>query len=321
MSYYNKDDEHKYRFVIWVAVCCAVFLLITTLVVICSIYVFNKKHVDDSANKEANSKALESMFSSITPSSSEESKSSEAVPSQESVTSSAASTASTASSSGSSGPLTGSSQAPSSVTPAENAYIKNYDPAFLTVNLPVECILQIPDLPQGCEVTSLAIAMKYKGYGTDIDNLKCYLADNFLPKAASNAYDKASEFFLGNPRFGYPDGLYCFEGAILKTLAAYNESRQNDQVLYSDITGIPTEELYSGIESDIPVILWVTTDWKDPDYNGSYYQNLHCVVLTGYSDNVVQIADPLQGIVYVARDRFEYVWEAMGRRAIAIDNF
>ena len=43
MSYYNKDDEHKYKFAIWVAVCFGVFLLITIIVVICSIFVYNKE--------------------------------------------------------------------------------------------------------------------------------------------------------------------------------------------------------------------------------------------------------------------------------------
>ena len=66
---------------------------------------------------------------------------------------------------------------------------------YSTVQLNIENILQNPELPTGCEVTSLAIILNYLGY--DID--KVLLSDLFLPKGeiGKTHPDKA---FIGNPK-------------------------------------------------------------------------------------------------------------------------
>lgn len=317
MTYYNKNDEHKYKFVIWVAVCCAVFLLITIAVVVCSIYVFNKKHDDDSANKISNSKAVESMFSSMPQSSSTaESRAENQSPANE------ASTNETPASQTPASPA--SQQETQSQVPGSQATDNSSVFADFIVNLPVTCIRQNPELPQGCEVTSLAIAMNYKGYAVD----KMTLTTRYLPTiAADSEKSYAILYYLGDPRLNYPGGLYCLEGAIKATIDNYN--KENSPVTYRDLSWLDPADLYAELDKGNPVIVWVTVDFQNPnkkdvDYYTEYY-NLHCMVLTGYSDDKVALADPLanesdplNGIRIISKDRFESVWMDMDQRAISI---
>ena len=46
------------------------------------------------------------------------------------------------------------------------------------IHLPVPLILQNPELPNGCEITSLCMLLRYLGFDAD----KCLLADNYLPR-------------------------------------------------------------------------------------------------------------------------------------------
>lgn len=323
MSYYNKDDEHKYRFVIWVAVCCAAFLLITIVVVICSVYVYGKKKPDN-GNGLSNSAAVESMFSSI--------------PAQGPASSAQSSTSTVASSSSSVASSSSSAPAPSSEpsqTPSSSRYytglIVPSSSAFsdFTVSLPVKNILQNPELPQGCEITSLAIAMNYKGYKVN----KVNLANFYLPMVDYDTHiSYAEDFFVGDPSEEYPYGLYCLERAIVKTIDNYN--KDNPTVSYKTPTSL--SGLYSELDKGNPVMVWVTLwdpdkdDFENPDMtkheNYTEYYNLHCMVLTGYSDTRVSLADPLakdsdplDGIRIIDRDRFEAVWRTMGNRAVSIE--
>ncbi len=317
MSYYNKDDEHKYRFVIWVAVCCAVFLLITIVVVICSIYVYGKKTGDNRAGI-SNSAAVESMFSSI--------------PAQSTTSASQTSEVAESSASSSSAPVSSSepSQTPSSsqyytglMVPSSAAF------SGFTVNLPVLNIRQNPELPQGCEITSLAIAMNYKGYKVN----KVNLAKFYLPMVDYDTHiSYAEDFYVGDPSEEYPYGLYCLERAIVKTIDNYN--KDNPTVSYKTPTSL--SGLYSELDKGNPVMVWVTLwdpdkeDFENPDMtkheNYTEYYNLHCMVLTGYSDTRVSLADPLakdsdplDGIRIIDRDRFEAVWRTMGNRSVSIE--
>lgn len=263
MSYNNKDNEYKHRFVIRASVCCAAFLLIIIAVV--------------------------SMFNSIP----------------------ARSTAS-------------SSSAPvSSSEPSSSAF------SGFTVSLPVLNIRQNPELPQGCEITSLAIAMNYKGYTIN----KVDLAKTYLPMVDYDAHmSYAEDYFVGDPSKDYPYGLYCLERAIVKTIDNYN--KDNPTVSYKTPTSL--SGLYSELDKGNPVMVWVTlwnsanNNFEDPDITThekfTEYHNLHCMVLTGYSDTRVSLADPLandpdslDGIRIIDRNRFESVWRIMGNRAVSIE--
>ncbi len=199
-----------------------------------------------------------------------------------------------------------SSEEPSSKEPSSESPSSPGEEAKLSV----DCILQKPELPNGCEVTSLAMAMNYKGYKID----KCDLADEYLPTWEEDEEGDPEEYYLGDPR---EDGLYCFQGALITAIDDYNDS-MDETVKYKDLSGKSPEDLYEQIKDGNPVIVWCTVDWKDPDYDGKYYQNSHCVVLSGYTENEVITEDPLEGHKNVDKSTFEKIWKAMDKRALTI---
>ena len=72
-------------------------------------------------------------------------------------------------------------------------------------------IQQNPELPTGCEVTSLAMVLNHLGYKID----KCILADDFLNKGEIGSTD-FSEAFVGNPRDD--EGYGCYANVIQNVL-------------------------------------------------------------------------------------------------------
>jgi len=181
------------------------------------------------------------------------------------------------------------------------------------VQLNVKNILQNPELPDGCEVTSLTIALNYIGIPAD----KCDLADNYLPKSTTLDADP-NEFYLRNPR---TNGFYCFAGPIVKTVENYNEAN-GTKIGATDLTGIETEKLYEYIDGGLPVVVWGTLYWNQPwKYESGLYSNLHCMVLSGYTETTVTIVDPIYGYTTVDKKQFERVFWQMGSRAVLVYNY
>ncbi len=179
--------------------------------------------------------------------------------------------------------------------------------------LEVKNILQKPELPNGCEVTSLTIVLNYNGIDVD----KTELSDNYLPKKADISADP-NEYYLFEPRNG--SGFYCFAGA-LKTCADKYLAEKGIGKTVEDLTGSDVNTLYGCIRDGRPVVVWGTLHWQTPKKNEyGLYSNLHCMVLTGYTDKTVTIADPMYGEEWATIDRatFETVWTLMGQRALLI---
>lgn len=81
---------------------------------------------------------------------------------------------------------------------------------------PVQLMRQMPELPNGCEVTSLAMMLGAAGY--PIDNVTLY--QRYLPKQA--LLETADMRYSGSPEAVYvgnaadvDDGWYCFEQPII----------------------------------------------------------------------------------------------------------
>lgn len=178
----------------------------------------------------------------------------------------------------------------------------------VNVQLDVANVLQHPELPDGCEVTSLSIVLRYAGVDTD----KCELSDKYLPKSKTLDADP-NEFYLREPR---TNGFYCFAGPLVKCVNAYNEDKGTD-IKTRDLTGCDVFELYKCIDKGIPVVVWGTLYWNDPwRYENGLYSNLHCMVLTGYTETSVSINDPIYGETVIDRARFERVFGLMESRAM-----
>lgn len=210
-------------------------------------------------------------------------------------------------------------------TPAASELISNDEPS-LTL------LYQKPELPNGCEVTSLAMLLAWAGYPVD----KVELSDNYLPKQEFSKSDGVrygpdpNQAYAGDP--ASPNGWYCFEGPILEAANAYL-SDQNTTQQAAPLSGAATtrEELENYMNDGIPLAVWVTLyyaapqpppssfSWYLPD--GSHYMpysNLHCVVLAGWDGDNYRIANPLAGWETVSPDTFWSSFSAMGCRAVAV---
>lgn len=188
-----------------------------------------------------------------------------------------------------------------------------------TVQLEVENIPQNPELPNGCEITSAAIALNYLGYSID----KSTLSEEYLPMHIP--YWEADPYveFMGNPADEL--SFYCLPGAITTAVNAYLDD-QNSLYYALDITGADTAELEMYLAQGTPVLIWATRAFTPPLYNytftlpdGSWpYSNSHCLVLTGYDEDNYYFADPMLEITEIDRETFSVRFAQMGSHAVVI---
>lgn len=190
-------------------------------------------------------------------------------------------------------------------------------------------IYQNPELPNGCEVTSLAMLLTWAGYPVN----KVELSGNYLPKQDFSYSDDArygpdpNLAFAGEPS-SY-NGWYCFEGPVLEAANAYL-SDQNTTQQAAPLSGTTREELENYMNDGIPLAVWVTLDYTAPQTRESSswylpdgsshvpYINLHCVVLAGWDGDNYLIANPINGWQTISPGTFWSCFDAMGRRAVAI---
>lgn len=189
----------------------------------------------------------------------------------------------------------------------------------INVSLDVNIIYQFPDMPSGCEVTSLAMVLNYIG----IDVTNKYLADNYLD---SSTYDM-SESFVGNV---YDDNSFgCFAPVIVRTANDFFEDN-NYQYEAVNVSESTKQQLIGYLCDNKPVIIWNTQDMQPTyieEYNLNGYKftwwgNEHCVVLCGYNeeDNTFEIADSIAGKVRRDADTFFKRYEDMLSQAVIINN-
>lgn len=130
-----------------------------------------------------------------------------------------------------------------------------------SILLPVPQILQNPELPNGCEITSCCEVLHYLGFAPD----KCELADYYLPRSAQWYGADPDEVYMGNPHLddGSPEtGYYCFAGPIVQAANAYLAVQGSSCRAY-DLTGAEEAELASQLQAGNPVIFWATLHFGD----------------------------------------------------------
>lgn len=196
-----------------------------------------------------------------------------------------------------------------------------------------EIVLQMPELPTGCEITAMTMVLNY--YGFDVD--KVTMAEEYLPTAPAECYygsdgevygTDLNRYFAGDP--AAEDGYIC--GAKAIRAAANKYFRKNGSSWRAvDKTGASAEEIYRLVNGDTPVVVWVTIDmeerqvvegWKTE--TGEYVDwgnNDHGAVLTGYTEDTVTIADPIAGEVVYPREAFEEVYASRGNQCVYLLNY
>lgn len=202
---------------------------------------------------------------------------------------------------------------------------------YLIADFPI--VYQLPQLPTGCEITSLTMVLQY--YGLEADKEK--MAAGYLPTSPSTNRYTGSDgrvygidldaYFVGNP-FDEDSGMICGPAAIVTAANGYLTD-QGSSLRAADYTGTQPEELYALVEQNIPVVVWVTIGMtpRQPARSGWYTEsgkyvdwtsNDHCAVLVGYTDTSVWVADPLAGLAEYDREAFEEVFASRSNRCVVL---
>jgi uncharacterized protein YvpB len=157
-------------------------------------------------------------------------------------------------------------------------------------------IHQHPELPTGCEVTSLTMVLNYYGFLAK----KLDLANKYLPKGPVGSTD-FRKAFLGDPRNSWSRG--CWAPAIVKTANSYLAA-QKSEMKAVDISGRELTSLSAYTNANIPVMVWGTIECRTPYVSATWYINgekliwvspEHCMVLLGFPNGMVKVADPDSG--------------------------
>ncbi|QHE54151.1 C39 family peptidase [Pontibacillus sp. HMF3514] len=184
-------------------------------------------------------------------------------------------------------------------------------------------IRQMPELPRGCEVTSLAMLLQHAG--VNVDKMK-------LASEVKKVPFYMGDGFRGNPYEGFVGDMYDFNipgfgvyhGPIYELANKYIPNR----VL--DLTGKGQKHLYSMLDRGIPV--WVITNslfeplseeqfqsWKTKQGEFPLTFEEHSVLITGYDRNDFYIHDPLYSKPHrkIDQEKFIASWKQMGQQAIS----
>lgn len=192
------------------------------------------------------------------------------------------------------------------------------------MQLDVPFISQEPDLPTGCEITSLAEVLHFYGFNVD----KEILATNYLPMRDTADAGCFIDYFLGSPWDEHGSG--CFAPAIVTAANSFLKNN-NSNLTAHVISYSSVHSLFEYVAAGNPVIVWTSYDYsvKDITYrevplsDGEYFSwpsYEHCVVLSGYNltDMTVTFADPTYGIVTHTIDEFTDYYQKFFYQAAVI---
>jgi uncharacterized protein YvpB len=201
-------------------------------------------------------------------------------------------------------------------------YVTASDARLSKINVPL--IAQRPELPSGCEVTSLAMALKYYGVNvskTTLANKMPYDSTKLVRNADGSikTWGDPDVGFVGTP-FG--NGHTINPGPLKKLLDQYRPGGVN-------LTGKDFSEIEKAVSEGSPVLAWFTIShemptnrtWKTPAGKTiSAPRPLHCIVVTGVDANYVYFNDSeaVKKDVKMSKEKFIKIYNAMGKRALAV---
>lgn len=200
------------------------------------------------------------------------------------------------------------------------------------IDVPV--INQFPELPTGCEITSIAEVLNFLGFGVD----KVYLQENFLEDSYEFRLDELTgvrygpdprEFFVGNPK---DTGFGCFAPVVVKTMDKFFTSVDSKNVGV-ELFNSNRATLQKLLDNGIPVIVWASRNMKPFKYTANnewiiegtnetfrWPGNAHVLVLVGYDDGGYYFADPddRTDVAYYQGSAFLTRWRQFGSQAVIV---
>jgi uncharacterized protein YvpB len=215
---------------------------------------------------------------------------------------------------------------PISVPTVEEDYQVEIIPIKDSVLIDAPILWQMPELPRGCEVTSLAMLLQYKGIAVD----KLTLAKE-VKKNPADYKLAGGKIYFGDPNEGFVGNMYTYTepglGVYHKPIAELAEKYLPGKI--KDLTGADFLELKVHLSDGRPV--WVITNTEYEKIDESFFQTWytpngavsvttkeHSVLVTGYDQNYVYFNDPLLGEKNKKAPMQDFLeaWVQMGRQAI-----
>jgi uncharacterized protein YvpB len=199
-----------------------------------------------------------------------------------------------------------------------------------SVLLDIPVILQLPELPRGCEVTSLAMLLQHAGVNVG----KMELAEG-IERDSTLFQMKGGQVFFGHPNVGFVGDMYNIDnpgyGVYHKPVKELADRYLPNRVV--DLTGSEFNKVEESLSNGFPVWIiinsWYTEvppeqfrTWNTPAGEVQITYREHSVLITGYDEEYVYVNDPLTGEKdkKVPKRDFVKAWVQMGSQAITYVN-
>jgi uncharacterized protein YvpB len=195
-------------------------------------------------------------------------------------------------------------------------------PTNMILDVPI--ISQKPELKNGCEVTSLAMLLRYAGRDVDKLTLARQVKKDPEPLVQKNGDIKE----WGDPNKGFVGDMT----GKRKGFAVYNKPLEELLRRYMgertvNLTGRTYQALLDSVAARRPVVIWTTGDFTLPTEWERWHKDgrpiaapfdEHVVLLVGYDQRYAYVNDPLSGDKQrrVSHQALKRSWEALGRQAI-----
>jgi uncharacterized protein YvpB len=190
----------------------------------------------------------------------------------------------------------------------------------------VERLGQLPELPRGCEVTSLAMLLGSRSIEAD----KLELAER-IEKDETPLRVSGGVVSFGDPNKGFVGDIYDLSkngyGVYHKPVFSLLSQYAPDSAL--DLTGCDFADALYFVASGTPV--WIITNswysklpdsqfetWTTPGGKIKATYREHSVLVTGYDSDRVYFNDPLLSAESARMGPFVEAWIQMGRQAVTL---
>lgn len=208
-----------------------------------------------------------------------------------------------------------------------NSQTKNPIQKMESVLLSVPLVKQLPELRNGCEITSLTMLLQYYGVKKEKMELVPELIRDKTPiKKDKNgkilSWGDPNEGFVGDIT-GKSIGYGVYHKPLFLLLKNYIDSA-------IDLSGSSLNELELKLSKGSPVVVWTTVNyvapakkdwrtWKSPTGTVKATFKEHSVLLVGYDKDHIYLNDPLSGEKQVKVEKATFLsgWSAMGKQAIS----
>lgn len=185
----------------------------------------------------------------------------------------------------------------------------------------VPLIGQFPELPRGCEVTSLAMLLRF--HDEDADKMTLAEEVDKVPFKENGLRGNPYDGFVGSMYTFNDPGLGVFHGPITRLAKDYMGDRvadltgsDFDEVLYQVAMGRPVWVIVTSTYNIVPESGWQTWHTASGEVDITYSQ--HSVVITGFDEHYIYMNDPFLRHQKVSKDNFRKGWEQYGSQAMTI---